>query len=293
MDGAARFWPRSDGGNVYPMYSGERGQYYDCRGVRRAGNWRRRVSFCVGLSAMILSTRRRFFRLAACGLLVPAAPSLILPSQSRPGADSNYNISISGGGGSTTTLDPATLAANQSLSNGNLTNTATSSANAITRSIASHATGKYYFEFTPAASGSIAGIAVGIGTASMINTDYLTQIPDSVGVGYGGTTWNGSGLTGTTTCPALVAAHVFGIAVDFGATLIWVLDITGGTGQWNANATANPATGVNGCNFSAAVSSGSGNFEAAVTCSVNTNSVTFNFGGSAYSGSVPSGFGNM
>jgi hypothetical protein len=67
--------------------------------------------------------------------------------------DSNYNISIVSGGGSTTTWNPSDKDPGITLSNGNLTATSSTtlancsvSGYCSVRAIASHSTGKFYYE---------------------------------------------------------------------------------------------------------------------------------------------------
>ncbi len=79
------------------------------------------------------------------------------------------------------------------------------------------------------------------------------------------------------------------MAIDIDNRAAWVIDITAG-GQWNANATANPATNTNGATMTAPLNSG--NLYVAATVENSGDTVTFNFGGSPYVGSVPAGFGN-
>lgn len=179
-----------------------------------------------------------------------------------------------------TSLDPANKGANVSLSNGNLTGTATSSANSITRSIASHTSGKYYCEVTI---GTAANTAIGICNSAAALTEYITQL-GTHSCGTFGTAYGGAG--GTTTAPALTAGHVLGIAVDIGNAAMWIKDITA-AGNWNANGTANPATNVNGATFSC-----TGTVYVATTLGNNADNVTYNFGATAYTGTPPAGFGN-
>jgi hypothetical protein len=187
-------------------------------------------------------------------------------------------------GAATTTLD-ATFAsgANYTLSLGNLKITATSTANDSGRSVASHTSGKFYAEFTV---GTAANSGFGVACDLMLNTEFVSQ-NGLHSMGSFGTSWSAAS-GGTTTAPALVAGHTYGVAVDVGNGKIWLLDITGGTGQWNANATANPATNVNGAGFAFTDPA----IFIAVTVATNGDNSTFNFGATAYAGTAPSGFGN-
>lgn len=188
---------------------------------------------------------------------------------------------------STATLDPTHLGTNCALSNGNLTVTSSAAANNSTLATIGHSTGKYYCEFTV---GQASNASVGIGTSAQSASDYMGSAVASIAFGFGGG-WIG-GVTGTTTAPALTAAHVYGLAVDLVNKTIWVKDITG-AGNWNANGTADPATNTNGADFSGnGTLNGSTIVFVGVTCAGSGDNFTFNFGGSSYSGTSPSGFGN-
>lgn len=191
--------------------------------------------------------------------------------------------------GSTTTLDPAFVNGSfAALSNGNLTVTCTSTGNNTARSVASHLTGLYYWEVTNA--GAFAD-AIGICTAAQPNNTYVTADGKSAGV-YAGSGWLGSGLSGTTTAPAVNVAITMGFALNATTKKIWVKDITNG-GNWNANGTADPASGVNGCDFSASSDLGTAVLYVAVSVVNSTDAATVNFGATAYLGTPPSGFGNF
>lgn len=166
------------------------------------------------------------------------------------------------------------------LSNANLTATSTTTNNGV-RATLSIASGKYYWEVT--ATTIIAGNneSVGIGNAGASLTSALTTsalINNAAGNLY----VNGSAVSGGM---SWLAGGTIGIAVDATAKLIWFR--TAPTGLWNNSGTANPATGTGGASFSALtgpffpqqwINSGSG------------NAYTANFGASAFTGVVPSGF---
>jgi hypothetical protein len=151
-------------------------------------------------------------------------------------------------------------------------------------------TGKYYLEYTSTttqgASSQIgfATARASLGVASqpssataLASTGALVGFdPFSTGV------FNiGSGVsytTGTVVC----------WAIDLDNGLIWVR--SGAAGNWNGSAANNPATRVGGGNLQA-VGLGQG-----IDCypflylAGSANSITANFGGSAFTGTVPSGF---
>ena len=143
-------------------------------------------------------------------------------------------------------LDPAQLGPAIVLSNAYLTATQTAAATGNTRANVHHNSGDYYHEFTV----NVAGDGkVGICRAELPLTEYLGEDPGvSIGVDDGGG-WIGAG--GTTTAPALIVGHTYGMATHIdgvGGGAAWLKDITAG-GYWNADASADPVTGVNGAEF--------------------------------------------
>lgn len=229
--------------------------------------------------SLVVPTRRAFLG-ASVGLI--AASSIV-----RAGSIPLLGVGSSGGVAFTTTLDPSNLGSTQALSLGNLTVTG-SGGNGIARSISNHSSGKYYCEVTCT---TVDNAAIGVCDASMSVNSYLGAVGDSTGVFNGGSAYLGAGswISGTTTVDGPVASHVFAIALDVGNLSLWIKDLTAG-GNWNANASANPATNTDGAILNGGLASGV--LYAAATCANPGDSVTFNFGGSAYGGTVPSGFGN-
>jgi len=199
------------------------------------------------------------------------------------GADVTLTI---GSGAPTTTMD-ATFASGSpnSLSNGDLTVTGNGSFGCA-RSLATHSTGKYYWEVT---FGTVTNTIMGICTPSQNKLHFLGQSAEGNGVAQGASAWwTTSSISGSS--PGPVASKTFAYAMDLTARLIWVKNVTDG-GDWNLSGSANPATGAGGLTMGGNFASG--NIHAAIACNNNGNSATFNFGGSVYAGSVPSGFGNM
>jgi hypothetical protein len=191
----------------------------------------------------------------------------------------------------TATLDPAfILSSTVSLSAGNLRVTNGPGGNNVARSTAGHNTGKYYWEVTVT---SVSNFMNGICSANAVNNTYMSSDGNTAGL-YGGSGWLGGGtLSGTTTGPdANLTGHVYAFALDTGNKRVWARDVTAG-GLWNANATADPATNVNGCNYSASNNLGSTAVYASVSCNGAGDNVLYNFGGTAYLGTPPAGFGNM
>lgn len=191
-------------------------------------------------------------------------------------------------GPATTTIDPAFTNGAHTLSGGDLIVTGTGGTG-TSRSIASHGSGKFYFEVTIGAQFNNAFI--GFVDPAFPSNFYLTSTGDSLAVYGGSSGWVGVNLTGTTTTPSLIVGHTYGLAFDATAKLAWIKDITA-AGNWNANGSADPAAGTNGCDYSAGDIGISGTIHAAVTVASSGDSVTFNFGATPFAGTPPTGFGN-
>jgi hypothetical protein len=179
-----------------------------------------------------------------------------------------------------TTWNPADKSAGITLTGGNLI--ATGGLSTGVRGVDRQTAGKFYFEYTMttwagATCCGVATLAAGFSTASSLGVASVNAAGQVVchGVSSGvslGTRANG---------------NIIGVAVDFTAKLIWFR--VAPAGNWNNNATYSPATGVGGVNISAIGGAGTSVYPyfASVTTA---NSVTANFGDSAFSGVVPAGY---
>jgi len=188
------------------------------------------------------------------------------------------------------TWDAATVTA-VTLSGGNLvaTNTGTTSADQGARvaDAAGRTSGKYYFEttFDYIAPGGV-NRGFGIGTTAstytgMGNTGGVTGAHAYIT----GTVWsNGSSIFSWGA--GWNAGQIMGIAVDLDNRRIWFRSAPAGI--WNNNAANNPATNVGGLTIPA------GTMVPFVTFGGTSggvgNVLSANFGASAFSGAVPSGF---
>jgi hypothetical protein len=195
------------------------------------------------------------------------------------------------------TWDPAT-ASNATLSNGNLTLTSTGGSTdhgAHVASTAGKITGKYYFEvtLTTDAGGGNSGFGVGT-TASTYAGMGLNATSGGLCYVNGSIYANGSNTGSTINNPA--TGQVVGIAVDLTAHKIWfinqtapgvnypALPLSGWNGDVSNGSGHNPATGVGGMTLP------SGTIVPFATFNASGNVYTANFGASAFSGAVPSGF---
>lgn len=188
----------------------------------------------------------------------------------------------------TTTWDPANTQASITLSPDKLTTTGTGGGFNSTRSIASHSSGKYYWEDTMTngtAAEPIAGFANG---SFPISGDFVGQTLDGVGFDSSGNGfWKNSANTGS--MPTAGTGDVVAYALDLGNLKFWARVIHSGTpGNWNNSGTDNPATNTGGFSISGL---NAGPYFAVLTTGTPTQ-ITTNFGGSAFAATAPSGFGN-
>jgi len=174
-----------------------------------------------------------------------------------------------------TTWNPSDKTA-MTLSNSDRTATGTGAGGV--RSIFSTATGKIYWEVTYNGG---TGPGIGIANASAtLATVYNT--PTNAAVSYNTTTWINNVSQAGAGIPISVAIPQC-VAVDLGGKLIWFR--SGAAGNWNNSGTANPATGTGGLNITVL---GTPLFALAGTSS--SAQLIANFGATAFTGAVPSGF---
>jgi hypothetical protein len=181
-----------------------------------------------------------------------------------------------------TTWNPSDKSANITLSNGNLTAQGTNGSDGGVRSTTSKSTGKHYFEVTWLSATGGVNSGCGIATSAAVLAGMGATALGVALMYQSGTIYvNGtsSGITiGTPSAPIC-------IAVDLTNSRIW---FRVGAGNWNNSGTANPATNVGGINIAALFPASAA--YAAVTTQNSTNTYTANFGASAFTQTVPSGF---
>jgi hypothetical protein len=190
------------------------------------------------------------------------------------------------------TWDPAAVTA-VTLSGGNLaaTNTGTTSADQGARvaSGGGKTSGKYYFEITwTVIVGTLPGGAnsgAGIGTPASTYTGMGSGGTTGVHHFRGGSTWsNGSQILAG--AGNWAQGSVAGFAVDLDNRRYWKR--ASPAGQWNNSGTANPDTNTGGLIIPAGTMVPFVTFGG--TNGLANNVITANFGASAFSGAVPSGF---
>lgn len=185
-----------------------------------------------------------------------------------------------GAGSTNTNWNPSDKTANVALTNNNLTATITSGSGGV-RAVKGVNSGKYYFEVTMTTwVNNNSGPGIALSTAAL---PWLNTASGVAYVTFGGSVYvNG---TGVVAIGASASGQVIGVAVDFAAQLIWFRKAP--AGNWDNNAAHNPATGAGGYSIAAM----SGLFYPAVNfVGAGAEAGTANFGNSAFSGAVPSGF---
>lgn len=184
------------------------------------------------------------------------------------------------------TWDPAAVASNVTLSNGNLTITF-ASANSNTQTHATgggHSTGKYYYEALLSAIGGTDPISVGVAQATASLSSYCGNT-GSAGLFVKSAVPVVNGVT-QTALVAAAAGNTLCIATDLDNSRIW---FRLNAGNWNNNGSADPATNVGGINISTITG---GLILPAASINAGPSNLTANFGTTAYAQTPPSGFGN-
>jgi hypothetical protein len=221
-------------------------------------------------------------------LCIALAAIVAVPVSSFGGSMTLLGVgkAASGGGGSPpTTWNPSDIGPNLSLSGGNLTVTQSTAIFDGVRSIASHSTGKYYWENT--LNFSVNGTTGFANATASLNGSFIGG--DNNGVGYqpAGNIWMGGSTTPVQTA---AVGDVVGYALDMGNLKFWVRTIhLGVAGNWNNSGTDNPATNTGGFNYTGLAA---GPYFAAASLNGNGENVVTNFGATAFAASAPAGFVN-
>lgn len=191
----------------------------------------------------------------------------------------------------TTTLNPADKAANATLSNGNLTITTNTTPYSAARSTTSKTTGKSYFEVTINAVGGTTAFGWGVADASAT----LTSIPgfDADGTGYSifdsSFRWNNS--SSPKSLGTLTNSSVVGVALDMTNKNAWII---GPSLVWDGTVGDNPDTNTGGLNgsgfYNGQLNTMLGGSVFAMVSVYNNSQGTVNFGATAFTYTVPSGF---
>lgn len=155
------------------------------------------------------------------------------------------------------------------------------------RSTQSVASAKVHFEFVVNSQVTAGLNPIGFGNASGSLISYVGSNVNSFGWASDGTFFR-AGSTGTA-LNTYAVGDVCAIEMDATAELFWGKNFTAG-GNWNNDAGADPATGTGGRSFSTC---DPGPWFLMWTANKAADALTINTGGSAYSVTPSSGFGNI
>lgn len=180
-----------------------------------------------------------------------------------------------------TTWNPADKTAGVTLSSGNLVATNTGSGVQCVRSVASQSTGKFYIELT-ASNAAGTNYSFGIGNASADFTQRVGNTTDSQGAVSSIPVWiyNAAGSGATVT---YATTDVISFAIDLVDSQIWMRK-NGGTWR-GSSAGGDPSANTLGQPISP-----TGPFFIMVDVQDNSSVCAANFGASAFSFAVPTGF---
>jgi len=200
------------------------------------------------------------------------------------------NATITGAPFVTVTWEAATVTS-VTLSGGNLvaTNTGTSatSQGAHVVSTSGKTSGKYYFEdtLTTIVGAGGANYGIGVGTTASTYTNMGNAATTGVMMFRSGSIYSNGTNTGTT-LGSRSSGNVIGVAVDLDNRKVWYR--VAPSGNWNNSGSADPATNVGGITIPAGTMIPFATFGG--TGGAASNVQTTNFGASAFTGAVPSGF---
>jgi len=206
------------------------------------------------------------------------SPGLYLPMGKKP----------AGVAAVPTTWNPADIGASFSLSNGNLTAAAIQPPFTGAfggRSIANHSVGKYYWEihldvFTAG------GFEIGIARSGWDEASALLNTANGAVIRDDGVfVYNSSNATAGF---SFAAGDVINIALDLGNSKIWFRK--NGAGNWNGSGTDDPATNAGGLSIAGFSTPA---YAAAFLNGANNITVTARFSSVSWTGTAPSGFGQL
>ena len=178
--------------------------------------------------------------------------------------------------------NPADKTASVTLTGSNLIATG-AAANQAVRTVDKQTAGKFYWEFALTTVGNT-GYGAGCANASAVLSTFYNVPSNGVMVYATGDIYLNNVLTGPNIGSFVSGTAKLCMALDLTGNLCWARN--GPAGNWNGSGTANPATGVGGMSVAAIVSTGL--FAAAGFNG--SQSVTANFGDSAFTGVAPAGF---
>jgi hypothetical protein len=184
-----------------------------------------------------------------------------------------------------TTWNPSDKFGSITLSGGNLIATANASSTGSVRAIDRQVTGKFYWECTFNTVGSITEGAGFLSGVAAINTGVTVVANGSVAIMQSGRVYVDSVIQSLPNFGTITNGTIVCIAYDCDQRLIWFR--LGAAGNWNNSAGANPATGSGG--VSTTLGKGIPLYPHVTVALINSQ-FTANFGDTAFTGAVPSGY---
>jgi hypothetical protein len=154
------------------------------------------------------------------------------------------------------------------------------------RSTSTRTTGKYYLEIS---CGTFAGTDSGVGicNATAVLTTFGTNSNNAALAYSSGSIWNNGGSTGKSLGGLGGGTHTVCVALDCGNAKVW-FRADGGT--WDNTIGDDPATNTGGFSISGWATANTTPVYGVFTANANADSVTANFGATAFGFTVPSGF---
>jgi len=130
--------------------------------------------------------------------------------------------------------------------------TVTCAGNGIALSTVGYSTGKHHFEVSFLGGTEPGTMGVGFASTLFNMNDWLGQDANSFAIRntYPLLAYSNGVTLFTAVTGSFASGDVVTMEVDFDAQLFWYQNVTHGPFAWNANATANPATGTGGISFS-------------------------------------------
>lgn len=181
---------------------------------------------------------------------------------------------------------------NITLSGANLVATATNNSAGGVRTPVSLGSGKFYWEYTGTAFFNGFGTCIGVGNASAVLTTVVATPTNACifSSNSGGLIYMNSATATGFALGTPASNAVIGLALDLTNLNIWFRIAP--AGNWNGNATHNPATNAGGISIAAIFGSGSLPMFGlmAVPTGLQNAAITANFGDTAFTGAVPAGF---
>jgi hypothetical protein len=187
------------------------------------------------------------------------------------------------------TWDAASIAS-VTLSSGNLVATAAggtaTNQGAHVIATSGKTAGKCYFELSMSGTGGGTNVSIGIGTTASTYTNMGNGGTIGDMLFNSGNVWSNGSNTGIALGSIVGVGGLFGIAVDLDNRKIWFR--LGASGNWNNNSSNSPVTNVGGIVIPAGTMVPFCTFGG--TAGSNSTFTTANFGATAFTGAVPSGF---